>query len=99
MKVYHCRRCGDSWSAPDESEMLWWDKLVSSHSKDESAQMGAFKWLTDHTAYDDQLRKVIAGHIPFESGRCAYCRSALKSKGVVECTRCKSLNFNFSAGG
>ena len=99
MRVYYCGKCGDSWSAPDESEGLWWKALASSHIKGELPQICAFQWMNAHTNFDGLQTKEIAGHVSSEGDRCCHCGLTLKGKGAFECKRCKGLNFNFSRGG
>ena len=94
---YHCRQCDDKWIAPASEHNAWWQSLADS--------LGGFvpwtkasQWLCQNTDYDERTRKSILLHLNLVQDSCHYCDSKLIVRGVTECPRCKSLNFNFLIG-
>ena len=94
---YKCCQCDDEWNAPSHNCTQWWSELAD--------KLGGFvvwsealSWLDKNTNYDERVRKVITLHLSLVENKCHYCDDDLSQRGVVYCTSCLSLNYNFVKG-
>jgi len=87
-----CRRCKALLSVPNLAPED--AATVASLRQDNHAVM-AMDWLVKNAGSDIKGAKAIVLHIPRVADSCHRCDSKLLERGVVSCSKCRSINVNW----
>jgi hypothetical protein len=90
---HKCKKCGTSWRVLSDDDQ-WWNELANKR-EGFIPDHGVLKWLEDHTDLEEVDRKSILYHHVMEFGECRACSEELPEQGIVECSNCSALNYNF----
>ena len=93
MEQVYCDRCGATWSSPSALAPAIGQEVAMLIRRGDA--ISAIRRLRESAGLGLRDAKAVELHITREPGKCQRCGAALESSGVVACSRCRSLNYDW----
>lgn len=93
MEEVRCEKCGTTWLSPTALGADVGHEVASFIRGGDT--IVAIRRLREATGLGLRDVKAVVLHVTREPGKCQRCRAVLGSGGVVACSQCRSLNYDW----